>query len=76
MSEKDHDELLNDFGKRIRDLRKSMGLSQEALADACGLDRTYIAGIERGERNVSLRNIRIIANSLEITISDLMKGIE
>ena len=56
----------------MRKIRKSKGFSQEAFAFHCDLDRTYIGGIERGERNVSLINIEIIAKALDITISDLM----
>ena len=63
------------FGQRVRDLRKAKGLSQEAFAAECGLDRTYISGIERGRRNVSLRNIEVIAKVLGIPISELMKGL-
>ena len=63
------------LGARLRELRQTRGLSQEAFAAACGLDRTYISGIERGKRNVSLRNIEILANALGITISQLMKGL-
>lgn len=71
----EEDELLKQFGNRVRDLRKKAGLSQEAFADLCELDRTYIGGIERGERNVSLRNISVIARALGICISSLMKGV-
>lgn len=63
------------LGERLRELRREKGISQEAFADKCGLDRTYISGIERGKRNVSLRNIEVIAKALGITISELMKGI-
>lgn len=59
------------FGKRVRELRKGSGLSQEALALACELDRTYIGGIERGERNVSLVNIEKIATALGVRVRDL-----
>jgi transcriptional regulator with XRE-family HTH domain len=65
-------DILARFGLRIRELRKKAGLSQEALADKCGLDRTYIGGIERGERNVGLRNIAVIARCLGVSLSDLM----
>ena len=54
------------FGQRVRELRKRAGLSQEAFADLCELDRTYIGGIERGERNVSLMNIHRIASALHV----------
>ena len=59
------------FGRRVRELRKERGLSQEAFADRCGLDRTYISGIERGRRNVSLRNIDVIAQALGVSVSEL-----
>lgn len=59
------------FGMQVRKFRNERGLSQEAFADLCGLDRTYIGGIERGERNVALKNIERIANALGISISVL-----
>jgi transcriptional regulator with XRE-family HTH domain len=65
-------EIAARFGAQVRDLRKERGLSQEAFADLCGLDRTYVGGIERGERNVALRNIERIAKALGISISALM----
>lgn len=68
-------DVLTSFGRRVRELRKKSGLSQEAFADKCGLDRTYIGGIERGERNVALRNIDIIAQSLAISMSELMRNL-
>lgn len=63
------------FGQRVRELRRTHGLSQEAFADNCDLDRTYIGGIERGERNVSLRNIAVIAKAIGLSISELMQGV-
>lgn len=63
------------FGRRLRELRKTRGFSQEEFAAHCGLDRTYIGGIERGERNVSLRNIQVIAQALDISISKLFEGL-
>ena len=50
-------------------------MSQEAFADKCRLDRTYISGIERGKRNVSLRNIELIARALGVSLSELLSGI-
>ena len=61
------------FGLRVRELRRAQSLSQEALAERCGLDRTYISGIERGKRNVSLQNIEVIAKALGVTLSALFK---
>ena len=69
-------DVLFQLGNRIRELRKKKGYSQEAFADVCELDRTYVGGIERGERNVSFRNIHIIAVGLGISISELVEGIE
>ena len=59
------------FGERVRELRKQKGLSQEALALACDLDRTYIGGVERGERNISLINICKIAEALGVNAKEL-----
>jgi transcriptional regulator with XRE-family HTH domain len=64
------------FGDTIRIRRQQLGLSQEALADLVGLHRTYIGGIERGERNVSLLNILRLAKSLDCRPSDLFKKYE
>ncbi len=60
------------FGERLRAIRKQKGLSQEGLAFACGLDRTYIGGVERGERNISLLNIHRIAEALGVKPSELL----
>ena len=59
------------LGKRIKDLRKAKGLSQEGLAFKAGLHRTYVGGIERGERNPSLKNIAAIAKALGVTLPEL-----
>jgi transcriptional regulator with XRE-family HTH domain len=66
---------LKKLGERLRELRKSRGLSQEQLADACSLDRTYIGGIERGERNVSILKIRLIASTLQIEMSEVFNDV-
>ncbi len=59
------------FGQAVRDARGRRGVSQEALGHECGLDRTYISGIERGERNPSLTNVLKIAKALDVTAADL-----
>jgi len=64
--------IQQDFGARLREIRKQKGLSQEALALNCELDRTYIGGVERGERNISLINIYKIAAALDISPRELL----
>lgn len=64
--------LLN-FGRKIRSIREKKGLSQEAAALACGLDRSYYGGIERGEHNIALINIEKIAIALGVSLKDLFK---
>ncbi len=68
-------EALVEFGRRVRAVRTRAGLSQEQLAERAGLDRTYISGIERGLRNVSLVNIRRLARALEADAGDLLRGL-
>ncbi len=64
-------ELERRFGKRLKELRLARGLSQEELAFRVGVHRTYLGGIERGERNPSLRNLAAIAKGLGISLSEL-----
>lgn len=68
-------DILLQFGQRIRELRTARGLSQEDFAEQCGLDRTYVGGIERGERNLSLRNIKRIAKAFGINLAELFRGL-
>lgn len=69
---REHPELAA-FGQAIRSFRLEIGLSQEALADEAGIDRSYMGGIERGEHNLALINIRKVASALNLTVSELMK---
>ena len=52
------------------------GFSQESFADHCGLHRTYMGGIERGERNLTIQTVLTVAKGLGITMSELLSGIE
>lgn len=63
-----------EFGERLKRIRRKKGLSQESLALACGLDRSYIGGVERGERNISLVNIYKIADALNVPAGALFGG--
>lgn len=64
--------LIEEFGKRIRQLRTERNLSQEELSFLTGFHRTYIGMIERGERNISLSNIGVFAKAFEMSVSDLL----
>ena len=68
--------ILQNFGKSIRLFRQEKNISQEELADLCGLHRTYISDVELGKRNVSLENIEKIANALSLRISDIFTVME
>ena len=63
--------VLLKFGKRVREIRKLNGLSQEQLSFKADLHRTYIGMIERAEKNITLINVEKIANALEVSIKDL-----
>lgn len=60
------------FGKKVRSIRKELQLSQDELADLCGLHRTYIGAVERGERNITLLNAKKIADALQVSLSTLV----
>ncbi len=64
------------LGSRIREIRLKKGFSQESFADHCGLHRTYMGGIERGERNLTVQTVLTVAKGLGLTISELFSGIE
>jgi transcriptional regulator with XRE-family HTH domain len=64
------------LGDRVRALRKEKGFSQEGFADACGLHRTYMGSVERGETNPTLASLATIARTLKITTSKLLEGVD
>lgn len=57
-------------GKRVKELRNKLGISQEELADLAGLDRTYITSVECGKRNISIINIEKLAIALKVTLKE------
>lgn len=59
------------FGKRVREVRKKQGISQEKLAELAGIDRSYMGNIERGEKNVTLKKVYEICDALDIDITEL-----
>ncbi len=66
-------DILKLFGNRIRELRIKKNLSQQELADETGFHKNYIGMVERGERNIALKNIESLAKAFEISISELLK---
>lgn len=73
MNKRQSSEIQKHFGYRLRELRKQKGFSQESLAFACDLDRSYIGGVERGERNISLLNIHKISHALGVSPGELLQ---
>ena len=72
MTSLDGKKFLNQLGERIRRLREERELTQQQLGDKCDLHRAYIGSVERGERNVSILNLREIARALRINLADLL----
>lgn len=66
---------LKAIGQRVRKRRLELNLSQEALADKAGLHRTYVGSLERGERNVSARNLVRLAHALRVDPGELLRGL-
>lgn len=64
------------FGLKVQQLRKETGMSQEKFALSIDMDRTYLASVEAGKRNISINNIKKIADGLNISISELFDNIE
>jgi len=69
-------DILLALGQRIRELRLKRGYSQEAFADICGVHRTFMGTIERGESNLSFSNLVKVSKALGITLSQLLSGLE
>lgn len=68
--------VLRKFGDNVRALREAQGLSQERLAERADLDRTYISGVERGVRNLSLLSVVRIAKALKTSAAELCEGLD
>jgi transcriptional regulator with XRE-family HTH domain len=69
-------DLQKRFGERVRKLRLKKHLSQDEFADIAGLHRAYIGTVERGQTNITLRNMYILAKSLGVKMTDLIRGID
>ena len=68
--------LAKRLGANVRKFREALGLSQEELAERCGLHRTYVGSVERGERNVSLENIVLLARAVNEAPGTLLDGLK
>ncbi len=66
--------IKEELGTRIKKLRNQIGLSQEKFALKIGMDRTYLASVEAGKRNIAIENIKKIADGFEISLEELFKG--
>ena len=66
------DERMIAFGKRVREVRKGKGISQERLAEMANIDRSYMGNIERGEKNITLKKAYEICDALDVEIQDLV----
>ena len=66
-------QILREFGLRIQQERKKLGMSQEELAFRAGMHRTYIGMLERAARNITLSNIKKLADALQLNIKDLFE---
>lgn len=71
-----HSDITVAYGLAVRALRQSKEISQENLADLCGLHRTYISDVELGKRNVSLENIQKIASALGVSLPEMFVEVE
>jgi transcriptional regulator with XRE-family HTH domain len=70
------EELQKELGQRIRRLRIRSGYTQESFADKCGLHRNFMGAVERGEQNLTLKTLRIIATGLGTNMAKLLSGLE
>jgi transcriptional regulator with XRE-family HTH domain len=66
-------QFLKSVGDRVRERRQAQNLTQGELAEKCGLHRTFIGSVERGERNVSILNLRHIARVLRVPLAELLE---
>jgi len=66
--------IMETLGQRIKELRLATGLSQEKFALSISMDRTYFASVEAGKRNISIVNIKKIADGLGVSLSELFQG--
>jgi len=71
---RDDRDFLRNLGYRLREHRQARRLTQEELAEKCGLHRTFVGSVERGERNISILNLRLMAKVLRVALADLLSA--
>ena len=76
MNEKRKNAVLRHFGHAVRRERRLQGLSQEACADLCELDRSYLGGVERGERSLTLANVVKICDALKVNVTHMLQELD
>lgn len=69
------DDLLFRLGNRIKKLRQKRGWTQVVMAEQVGIDRSFLADVERGKRNISILNLHLIANGFGVSLAKLLSGI-
>ena len=69
------EDLLTRLGERVRKLRKKRGWTQVEMAEMVGIDRSFLADVERGRRNISILNLHVIAVGLQVSLSKLLSGL-
>jgi len=69
------EDLLTRLGDRVRKLRKKRGWTQAEMAEKVGIDRSFLADVERGKRNISIVNLHVIAGGLQASLSKLLPGL-
>ncbi len=67
-------DITKTLSRNIKRLRADMGLSQEELAHKCGLHRTYVGAVERGERNITLSSLELLASALDVDVPTLLNN--
>ena len=70
----DEQQFLRRLGLCLRERREALNLTQEQLASKCQLHRTFVGSVERGERNVSILNLRVMANHLRVSLAELFES--
>jgi transcriptional regulator with XRE-family HTH domain len=72
---RDDRDFLRNLGDRLRERRQARGLTQAQLADQCDLHRTFVGSVERGERNISILNLKLLAKVLRVPLAELLEGL-